>query len=112
MAKRYRMTAKRRAALRKAQAASARKRKGSRFRGLKSAARTTGVVAGSIGATFLAYHTNEYIVRPDKFVRHTKIAVRNTRGWAGSAARQVTRRAPRPMKNSSATKDWSKFGYL
>ena len=111
MAKRYRMTAKRRAALKKAQLASARKRRGSRFSGLKSAARTTGVVAGSIGATFLSYHANEYIVRPDKFVRHTRVAARNTRGWAGSAAGKIRRRAPRP-KNSSVTKDWSKFGYL
>lgn len=109
--KRHRMTPKRRAALRKAQLASARHRKRNRFAGLKSAARTTGVVAASIGATFVAYHTNEYIVHPSKFVRDSKIAVRNTRSVLGSATRKVTRKAPKP-KAVGSSKDWSKFGYL
>lgn len=109
--RRHRMTSKRRAALRKAQMASARKRRGSRFAGLKSAARTTGVIAGSIGATFLAYHTNEYIVHPSKFARDTKIGIRNTKSLFGGAARKVTRKAA-PTPKAGPPKDWSKFGYL
>lgn len=104
------MTSKRRAALRKAQLASARKRR-SRFAGVASAARTVGVVAGGIGATFVAYHTNEYIVRPDKFVRHSRIAARATKNVLSGASRKITRRTPRP-KASAPVKDWSKFGYL
>lgn len=107
--RRHRMTSRRRVALRKAQIASARKR--SRFGGLKSAARATGMVAASVGATFVAYHTNEYIVHPSKFARDSKIAVRNTKSVLGKAGRKVTRRAPRP-KASAPVKDWSKFGYL
>lgn len=108
--RRHRMTSKRRAALRKAQVASARKRRG-RFSGVKSAARSVGIVAGGIGATFLAYHTNEYIVHPSKFGRDAGIAVRNTKSVLGGASRKVTRRAPR-RKAAAPAKDWSKFGYL
>ena len=69
MAKRYRMTPRRRAALKKAQVASARKRRRRRIGG---ALRAVGTGAAFVGGSFVAYHTNRYIARPDHFIKETK----------------------------------------
>ena len=92
MAKRrnYKMTPRRRAALKKAQMASARKRRGS---GVKNALKTAGTVAGYVGATFVAYHTNRYIQRPDQFVRETSSGARAIGRVGKSGFRRVTRKA-------------------
>ena len=112
MAKRrnYKMTPRRRAALKKAQMASARKRRGS---GVKSALKTAGTVAGYVGATFVAYHTNRYIQRPDHFVRESSSAGRAI-GRAGKAGfRKVTRKAvPRTGVKPRSQGTPNHIGYL
>lgn len=67
MAKRYRMTPRRREALRKAQIASARKR---RRRGFGQAARTAGTVAGGIVASAVVWHATNYAHNPGLAVKH------------------------------------------
>jgi hypothetical protein len=69
--RRYRMTPARRAALKKAQAASARKR---RKRAVISGAKTVGAVAGSIATSALIYHANKYAQNPGLAVAHGKAA--------------------------------------
>lgn len=101
--KRYKMTPRRRAALKKAQAASARKRRGSNLRkGLK----TVGATAGFVGATFATYHMNRYIVRPDQAVRET----RSASAAVGRAVKSAVRRgSPVALPSaSSANAKWQK----
>ena len=76
---RYKMTPRRRAALRKAQMASARKRKGSSLDGVKNFARTAGAIGGTIAAGALLYHAESYARDPGKAVRHYQIAHK----WVG-----------------------------
>lgn len=115
MAKRHRMTPRRRAALKKAQAASARKRRRGRF---KSVARGVGTGAAFVGGTFAAYHVNRYIVRPDQAVKEIGAGGRAVGKGAKSLHRKVThkRSSGREIKRSVRTvkkaTDWSKFGYL
>lgn len=88
----YRMTPRRRAALKKAQMASARKRRGSR---VGSALKTTAAVAGYVGATFAAYHTNRYIMHPDQFVKESRAGARAVGRVGKSGFKKVSgRKAP------------------
>lgn len=114
----YRMTPKRRAALKKAQAASARKR---RKRRLGGALRTVGTGAAFVGGTFAAYHMNRYIVRPDQAVREGAAAGKAIGRGATSLTRKVRgKQAPKrrtseikkSVRTAKKAKDWSKFGYL
>lgn len=100
---RYRMTPKRKAALRKAQLASARKRRGSRWTGLKNTAKVVGSVAGTIAVGAAIYHAESYARDPGKAVRHVKLAHR----WMSRSPQPpaqvqfvnpigMRRRAPRP----------------
>lgn len=113
MARRHRMTPKRRAALKKAQAASARKRRNGR---VKKVARTVGTGAMFVGGTFAAYHMNRYIVRPDHFVKEVGSAGRSVGRGITAGKRRVTRSKTSDLKRSvkavKQAKDWSKFGYL
>lgn len=93
---RYRMTPRRRAALKKAQAASARKR---RFAGVKNFAKTAGAIGGTVLAGALLYHAESYARDPGKLVRHTKAAhsfVRHGRGGDPNAPRPRPIRGPAP----------------
>jgi len=65
----YKMTPRRRAALKKAQAASARRR---RFQGVKNALSVTGQVAGTVAAGAALWHLEGYARDPGKAVRHAK----------------------------------------
>jgi len=107
----YRMTPKRRAALKKAQMISAKKRRGSKF---KSALRTSAAIGSAIGATFVTYHANNYIVRPDIAVAHGRAAGRGTANLVRAGARRVRRggnqKPPNVIRRQPT--DWSKFGYL
>lgn len=69
MARKYRMTPARRAALRKAQAASARKRRKAAF---KSGLRAAGSVAGTIAVSALVYHGTKLAKEPVSTVRGYK----------------------------------------
>lgn len=69
MARRYRMTPRRRAALRKAQLASARKR---RRRQIGQVAKSVGSIAGGIAASAAIYHANKYAQKPALAVQHGK----------------------------------------
>jgi hypothetical protein len=71
MAKRYRMTPARRAALRKAQKASARRR---RKRAVLSGVKAVGSVVGTIAVGAAIHHANNYAKDPAKAVKHGKIA--------------------------------------
>lgn len=68
---RYRMTPKRRAALKKAQMVSARKRRRAK---IKNGLRVAGQVGAAVGATFVTYHGNQYIRHPSRIPKHAKIA--------------------------------------
>lgn len=81
---RYRMTPKRRVALRNAQLASARKRKRN---ALKNVAKGLGQFGLYAGATFATYHINDMIVHPKKAVRRGKA----TGSFLYSQARKVKR---------------------
>ncbi|AEL97926.2 hypothetical protein CL65_gp018 [Mycobacterium phage Patience] len=116
MARRYRMTPRRRAALKKAQAASARKRRRNR---VKSIARTVGTGAAFVGSTFAAYHLNRYIVNPHHAVREGAAAGKAIGKGATSLTRKVkkkpvrrTSEIKRSVKTVKKATDWSKFGYL
>lgn len=78
---RYKMTPARRAALRKAQAASARKR---RFQGIKNFARVGAQVGGTIAAGAILYHAESYARDPGKAVRHAQMAHGFLTGKRGS----------------------------
>ena len=112
MARRHRMTPRRRAALKKAQAASARKRRRGRF---KSVARGVGTGAAFVGGTFAAYHVNRYIVHPNQAVREIGAGGKAV----GRGVTSLTRKKPRKqndlkrsVKAVKKATDWSKFGYL
>lgn len=103
----HRMTPARRAALRKAQLASARKRRGIGAKA-KGFARGAGAVGATVGSVFVAYHTQEYIAKPNKLVRHTRKASSSVAGFVGKTAKKAAKKsAPKPVST-----DWSKFGYL
>lgn len=87
----YRMTPARRAALHRAQLISAQKRKGSHGSRIKGFAKNAGLVGGAIGATFIAHHTNEYIVHPHKVVQHSRTAGKTTAKLATATARRIKR---------------------
>lgn len=84
MAKRYRMTPARKAALRKAQKASARKR---RKRAVLSGAKSFGRVAGTIAVGAAIYHAESYARNPDKAVKHYKMAHGYTKSKFGKGPR-------------------------
>lgn len=65
----YRMTPRRRAALRKAQQASARKR---RRNNLKAGAKLVGVAAGAIAVGAARHHIQNYAYNPGLAVKHGK----------------------------------------
>lgn len=67
----HRRSARQRAALRKAQLASARKRRRNK---VGSFLKSAGVVAGSIAVSAAYYHANQYARDPGKAVRHAKAA--------------------------------------
>lgn len=120
--RRYRMTPRRRAAIKKAQAASARKR---RRRAIGSTLRTAGAVAGVVGTTFATYHMNRYIAYPNQAFSDGSKAVRGIGRTVGRASglekrarigayrkhRATVQLKPRVRARKTKT-DWSKFGYL
>jgi hypothetical protein len=108
--RRHRMTPKRRAALRKAQMASARKRR--RFGGLRKFAKGAGAVGGAVGATFVAYHTQEYIARPDMFVRHTGAAGGATGRAVKRVVRKVASKGGVPTPKTTSHVKYQHHGYL
>lgn len=111
--KRYRMTPRRRAALKKAQAASARKR---RRAGFRKAGRAVGTGVAVVGGAMVAYHGNRYIARPDQFVKETAAAGRAVGRGAKAVHRKMkkpkTHEIKRSVKAVKKATDWSKFGYL
>jgi hypothetical protein len=111
--KRYRMTPRRRAALKKAQAASARKRRRGRVGG---ALRAVGTGTAIVGGAMVAYHGNRYIARPDQFVKESAAAGRAVGRGAVAVHRKVRKPKTTELKKSvkavKQVKDWSKFGYL
>ena len=119
MARKYRMTPRRRAALKKAQAASARKRRG---RTISNIGKGALAIGGAIGTTFVAYHTQDIIAHPNKGVKYAGQGARATRSayryatfsagkgartaaYAGHRAKIAARPKPKPT-------NWSKLGYL
>lgn len=105
------MTPKRKAALRKAQLASARKRRKSRWTGAKNAAKVVGSVAGTIAVGAAIYHAESYARDPGKAVRHVKLAHKwATRSPSPESAfvnpirnsRTMSRRAARPLPGGVA----------
>lgn len=124
MARRHRMTPRRRAALAKAQKASARKR---RKRAIGNFAKGVGAVAVGVGGTFATYHMNRYIAYPNQGAREIGGAVRGV-GRAGARvtglekrARVNTIRRHRAQATANVLKrkaaksvkpNWHKFGYL
>ena len=124
MARRHRMTPRRRAALKKAQAASARKRRKRAFVGV---AKGVGTVAVGVGATFATYHMNRYIAYPNQGAREIGGAIRGV-GRTGARVTGLEKRARvntirrhraqatanvlRRRATKSAKPQWHKFGYL
>lgn len=107
---RYRMTPKRRVALRNAQLASARKRKGHR---IKNGLRTAGVIGGAVAATFVSYHTNRWIVHPSQAKRDISKASGATARLVRSSARRIKRgRDQKPPVVTHKQVQWHKHGYL
>jgi len=95
MAKKYRMTAARKAALRKAQLASARKRRRS------SRAKKVGAAVGAISLVFATKRLNKYADNPrliGRDYRDMKSAVRNGRGRFKN--RKANKRIRKTMKKS------------
>lgn len=78
--RRYRMTPARRAALKKAQAASARKR---RKAAIKSFGRAAGSVAGSIAVGALVYHGNKLAREPVSTIKGYKSDYQTARSFFG-----------------------------
>ena len=65
---RYRMTPKRRAALKRAQMISARKRRNQKWKsGALRVGRTAGAIGVAVGGTFVAYHANRHL---NRWIRH------------------------------------------
>ena len=77
---RYRMTPKRRAALRKAQAASARKR---RKRAFVSGAKQVGLVAGSLAVGAAQHHVQKALYNPGTTYKQGKAAYAYAKGRFG-----------------------------
>lgn len=96
--KRYRMTPRRRAALKKAQQASARKR---RNQNVKNAMRVAGYVAAATAASTAAYAINN---ESRKFAKNPEKYVRDVKGYArtkfGKKPKNPVPRPPAP-KNPS-----------
>jgi len=92
-------TSAQRAALRKAQLASARKR---RRAGYKRKAKIGASIAGSFAGAAISYHLGNYARNPAKAVAHYKVA----KGYVGKRkAARLTPAIPKPT-------NWSKNGYL
>lgn len=103
------MTPRRRAALRRAQLISAQKRrKGSRFGKVRAVGRGVGTAGAVVGSTFVAYHTQRYIARPDVLVRHSRKAGGSVNSGIRKAVRKVKPAKPRVIPKV----DYSKRGYL
>ena len=98
----YRMTPRRRAALRKAQLASARKR---RHHKIKTIAKTAGTVAGGILTSAAIYHANRALTNPRavaKDYRDAKMTISRWRGKDPNAPLQnVKRVSVSPMSRRS-----------
>lgn len=107
MAKRHKMTPRRRAALKRAQAASARKRRKGR---VKSVLKGIGTTAGFVGATFATYHMNRYIVRPDQFARESAAGVRAVKKAGKAGFRKATGKKTIPKSGNRGTPNH--IGYL
>lgn len=105
--KRYRMTPRRRAALKKAQAASARKR---RRRSIGNALKAVGAVGGAVGTAYASHHLNFAIQHPIRAGRNVKRASSATARMVQANAKRISggkdRKPPVPKM------DWSKRGYL
>lgn len=108
----YVFTPARRAALRKARKISAMKRRSAPNRAtshksskLKSFGRGALAVGGAVAGTYIAYHTEDLIVHPQKIVSHGKAVGRFVNG-----ANKAFRNRLNPPKIKPI--DWSKRGYL
>ena len=111
----YVFTPARRTALRKARKISAMKRRsapsrttsttGRKSSKLKSFGRGALAVGGAVAGTYIAYHTEDLIVHPQKIVSHGRAV-----GRFVSGANKAFRNRLNPPKIKPI--DWSKRGYL
>lgn len=100
--RRYRMTPARRAALKKAQLASARKRRrNARNAKIKSVARSSAKVGVAIGAAFLQYHGRRYLYEPTLAVKHAKIVHKKAKSYRDSLRSSGPNRKPPNVLNNS-----------
>lgn len=103
----YRSTPARRAALRKAQLASARKRRGRR---IKQVAGVIGAVAGTAAVYGLQSHANRLASNPVGTIAQYKSDVATVRGWM-SRGRKVDPNVPGPIRRVAVSPISSRSAY-